>query len=67
MVCPHTAIQDYSTDDAIQAATWARELNPSLFMMLRTWLSTVRSDMNKRAPICIVAETLQNGSDLLGT
>ena len=31
----------YDFDDAIHAAISARELNPSLFMMLRTWLSTV--------------------------
>ena len=41
-------------DDAIQAAIWARELNPSLFRMLRTWLSTVCSEMNRRAPISLL-------------
>ena len=40
----------YRSDVAIQPAIWARELKPSLFRMLRTWLSTVRSEMNSRAP-----------------
>src|SRR5262249_14779681 len=40
--------------DAIQPAIWARELKPSLLRMLRTWLSTVRSEMNRRAPICLL-------------
>src|SRR5437660_6087968 len=39
---------------ATQPAIWARELKPSLFRMLRTWLSTVRSEMNRRAPICLL-------------
>jgi hypothetical protein len=34
--------------DAIQAAIWARELKASLLRMLRTWLSTVGSEMNRR-------------------
>jgi hypothetical protein len=38
----------------IQAAIWAWELKPSLFRMLRTWLSTVRSEMNSRVPICLL-------------
>src|SRR5919108_4993373 len=40
--------------DDTQPAIWARELNPSLFRMLRTWLSTVRSEMKRRAPICLL-------------
>ena len=48
------APERHSFDDAIQPAIWARELNPSLFSMLRTWLSTVRSEMNRRAPICLL-------------
>src|SRR5439155_10367732 len=39
---------------ATQPAICARELNPSLFRMLRTWLSTVRSEMKRRAPICLL-------------
>src|SRR6195256_477010 len=46
--------QRYGFDDAIQPPIWVRELNPSLFRMLRTWLSTVRSDMNSLAPICLL-------------
>src|SRR6266852_8168119 len=38
-------------DAATQLAIWARELKPSLFRMVRTWLSTVRSEMKRRAPI----------------
>jgi hypothetical protein len=41
----------YCPDDATQPAICALELNPSLFRMLRTWLSTVRSDMNRLVPI----------------
>src|SRR5215469_5424866 len=41
-------------DEVIHEAIWARELNPSLFRMLRTWLSTVRSEMNRRAPISLL-------------
>src|SRR5690348_3390061 len=44
----------YACGEAIQAAIWARELKPSLLRMLRTWLSTVRSEMNRRAPICLL-------------
>src|SRR2546429_6815265 len=40
--------------DATHPAICARELNPSLFRMLRTWLSTVRSEMKRRAPICLL-------------
>ncbi len=29
-------------------------MNPSLLRMLRTWVSTVRSDMNRWAPICLL-------------
>ena len=41
-------------DDAIQPAICARVLTPSLLRMLRTWLSTVRSEMKRRAPICLL-------------
>jgi hypothetical protein len=44
----------YWFDDAIQAAIRARVLAPSLFRMLRTWLSTVCSEMNRRAPISLL-------------
>ncbi len=44
----------YGFDDAIRAATWARELTPSLLRMLRTWLSTVCTEMNRRAPISLL-------------
>ena len=44
----------YWSGEAIQAAIWARELKPSLFKMLRTWLSTVLSEMNRRVPICLL-------------
>lgn len=44
----------YWSSVATQAAICAREPTPSLFMMLRTWLSTVRSEMNRRAPICLL-------------
>jgi len=40
--------------DVIQTAIWARELRPSLFMMLLTWAATVRSEMKRRAPICLL-------------
>jgi len=43
----------YRFDDAIQPAIWVREVNPSLFSMLRIWPSTVRSDTQRRAPICL--------------
>ena len=39
---------------ATQAAIRARESNPSLFRMARTWLSTVCSEMNRRAPISLL-------------
>src|SRR5205807_7400603 len=39
-----------------QTAIWARELTPSLLRILRTWLSTVRSEMNKLTPICLLLE-----------
>src|SRR3569833_919397 len=35
-----------------QPAIWTHESKPSLFRILRTWLSAVRSDMNRRTPIC---------------
>src|SRR5215472_6724888 len=44
----------YRSGDVTQAAIWARELAPSLLRMLRTWLSTVRSEMNRRVPICLL-------------
>jgi hypothetical protein len=44
----------YGPGADIQAAIWARELKPSLFRMLRTWLSTVRSEMNRRLPISLL-------------
>src|SRR5215831_12228344 len=44
----------YRSGAAIQPAIWARELKPSLFRMLRTWLSTVRSEMNRRPPISLL-------------
>jgi hypothetical protein len=44
----------YELDDVIQLAICARELNPSLFMMLRTWVATVASEMNRRPPICLL-------------
>ena len=44
----------YRSADATHPAIWARELKPSLFRMLRTWESTVRSEMNRRAPICLL-------------
>ncbi len=43
-----------SCSDAIQLAIWARESNPSLFKMLRTWVATVRSEMKRRVPICLL-------------
>jgi hypothetical protein len=46
----------YCSGDAIQAAICARELKPSLFRMLRTWLSTVRPEMNRRAPIWLLVK-----------
>src|SRR6184192_2073087 len=36
---------------AIHAATWARELKPSLVMMFVRWVSTVRSDRNSLSAI----------------
>jgi len=45
----------FSAADAIQAAIRARESNPSLFRMLPTWVVTVRSEMNRRAPISLLA------------
>ena len=40
--------------DATQLAIWARVANPSLSMMLRTCVATVRSEMNRRAAICLL-------------
>jgi hypothetical protein len=37
-----------------QVAIWVREVKPSLTMTLRTWFSTVRSEMNSRLPICLL-------------
>jgi hypothetical protein len=45
-VGPHISGR-YCFGDAIQPAIWALDLNPSLFRMLRTWLSTVRLEMKK--------------------
>jgi hypothetical protein len=45
----------YRFDDAIQPAICVRALNPSLFMMLRTWVATVGSEISRRAPICLFA------------
>ena len=41
-------------EDAIQLAIWVRESNPSLSRMLRTWVATVRSEMKRRVPICLL-------------
>src|SRR6266516_4133630 len=51
---------------SIQPAIWAREVKPSLFMMLRTWLSTVRSEMNRRAPRPYRSEGLAHPADGTG-
>ena len=51
---PVSTASSRSSEDAIQLATWARESNPSLFKMLRTWVATVRSEMNRRVPICLL-------------
>src|ERR1700693_1156161 len=48
---PEPSCIRYCVDDAIHAAIWTRESNPSLFRMLRTWLSTVRSEINRRVTI----------------
>src|SRR2546421_1044429 len=48
------SVGGYELDDRVQTAIWVREVNPSLFRMFRTWASTVRSEMNSRAPICLL-------------
>jgi hypothetical protein len=47
----------------IQRAIWARVLNPSLLRTLRMWLSTVRSEMKRRAPICLLLSPSATSSD----
>ncbi len=37
--------------DATHPAICAREVKPNVFRTVPTWLSTVRSEMNRRAPI----------------
>src|SRR5665213_4417053 len=41
---------------ATQGASCIRELSPSLFSMLVTWVSTVRLEMNSREPISPLAK-----------
>ena len=56
IIAPLLAQAEESTIASLEASRFeaARELNPSLFRMLRTSLATVRSDMNRRAPICLL-------------